>query len=503
MALVVETAAGKVEGRVKNDVLLFAGIPYAAAPVGDLRFAPPIPHPGWTGVRDATRFGAMAPQGVGATSLLAGAMEAPKWSEDCLFLNVQTPALDGARRPVMLWIHGGGFTSGAGSIPWYNGASFVRHGDVVVVSINYRLGAFGWTHAAGSGRERPASGNAGLLDQIAALQWVRDNIESFGGDSGNVTIFGESAGGMSVATLMGTPAASGLFHKAIAQSGAAHATRTAEQAGDVTARLLRATAKDDTDGLRALDAAELLAAQQTLESELIREPDSSGLLLPFGPVVDGEVLPEDPYHAIAAGSAKGVALLTGTNRDEWNLFALMSRNQADEDVIVRRLGHIIADPHSFLDVYRKVHDGRSYNELWSAIMTDRVFRVPCVKLAEAHAQHEPRRTFHYQFDFASPALGGQLGSCHALEIAFVFDNLRQPGVEFFTGPNPPQTIADAMHRAWIAFAHHGDPNHDGLTAWPAYNAADRPTMHFDVDSRVAEDDDGEILAAWREIALFS
>jgi para-nitrobenzyl esterase len=503
MALVVETTAGRIEGRVKNDVLLFAGIPYAAPPIGDRRFAPPTPHPGWTDVRDATHFGAMAPQGVGATSLLAGAGESPQWSEDCLFLNVQTPALDEGRRPVMVWIHGGGFTSGAGSVPWYNGASFVRNGDVVVVSINYRLGAFGWTHLAHLESTLASSGNAGLLDQIAALQWVQQNIAAFGGDPGNVTIFGESAGGMSVATLMGTPAAAGLFHRAIAQSGAAHSTRSADQARDVTDRLLGALGVDDLDGLRVTDAAALLAAQERVEADLVREPDAGGLLLPYGPVVDGSVLPEPPFDAITSGSAAGVALLTGTNRDEWNLFAMMGRSQIDEDTLVRRLGRIIDDPRSFLDIYRKVHDGKDHNALWSAIMTDRVFRIPCVKLAEAQAAHQPTATFHYEFDFASPALGGGLGSCHALEIPFMFDNLHQPGVEFFTGPNPPQAIADAMHQAWIAFARDGDPNHDGLPAWPAYVTTARSTMHFNVTSQVSHDDHGDVRTAWQEISLFS
>jgi para-nitrobenzyl esterase len=503
MTLVVETTAGRVEGRAKNDVLLFAGIPYATPPTGEFRFAPPAPHAGWTDVRDATHFGAMAPQGVGVTSLLAGAAEMPQWSEDCLFLSVQTPALDGGRRPVMVWIHGGGFTSGAGSVPWYNGASFVRNGDVVVVSINYRLGAFGWTHLADVDPALASSGNAGLLDQIAALNWVHDNIASFGGDPGNVTIFGESAGGMSVATLMGTPAAAGLFQRAVAQSGAAHSTRSADQASGVTERLLAALAVDDVAGLQAIDAGELLAAQEKVEADLVREPDAGGLLLAYAPVVDGTVLPQPPLDAIAAGASAAVQLLTGTNRDEWNLFAMMGNSQVDEDVIVRRLGRIIDDPRSFLDIYRTVHDGKPHDQLWSSIMTDRVFRMPCVKLAETQAEHQPRGTFHYQFDFASPALGGRLGSCHALEIPFVFDNLHQNGVEFFAGPNPPQAVADAMHRAWIAFAHTGDPNHDGLPAWPAYRATGRPTMHFDVTCRVSEDDDADVRAAWEGNALFS
>jgi carboxylesterase type B len=181
----------------------------------------------------------------------------------------------------------------------------------------------------------------------------------------------------------------------------------------------------------------------------------------------------------------------------------MGTSQVDEDVIVRRLGRVIDDPRSFLDIYRKVHDGKPHDQLWSAIMTDRVFYIPCVKLAEAQAAHQPNGTFHYQFDFASPALGGRLGACHALEIPFVFDNLHQNGVEFFAGPNPPQAVADAMHRAWIAFAHRGDPNHDGIPAWPTYDTTGRSTMHFDVTCTVSEDDHADVRSAWQEIALFS
>ena len=496
MALVVETTKGRIEGRSKDGVQLFAGIPYAAPPVGALRFAPPAPHPGWSGTRETKRFGTVAPQGVGVTTMLAGVNEAPSWAEDCLFLNVQTPAADDSRRPVMVWIHGGGFTSGAGSVPWYNGSAFVRHGEVVVVSINYRLGAFGWSHLADFDSELPASGNAGLLDQIAALEWVRDNIAALGGDPGNVTIFGESAGGMSVAALMAAPAAAGLFHKAVAQSGAAHSTRRADQATEVTSRLLATLGVTGVAGLRGIEAARLLEAQEQVEADLLREPDTGALA--YCPVVDGAVLPEPPPHAIAAGSSAGVALLTGTNRDEWNLFAAMGRSQADEDAIVRRLGRIIDDPKSFLDIYRKVHDGKDHDALWSAIMTDRVFRIPCLKLAEAQSYHQPANTFLYQFDFASPAFDGRLGSCHALEIPFVFDNLHQPGVSFFAGPNAPQSIADVMHRAWIAFARDGHPGHDGLPMWPAYDRIEQATMHFDMACEVRYGEYADVRSAWEE-----
>jgi para-nitrobenzyl esterase len=441
----------------------------------------------------------VAPQGVGATDALIGGKE-PDWNEDCLFLNVQTPALDDGRRPVMVWIHGGGFTSGAGSIPWYNGARFVTNGDVVVVTINYRLGAFGWLYLGHRDQTLIASGNAGLSDQIAALRWVRDNIAAFGGDPGNVTIFGESAGAMSVATLMGTPAAAGLFHKAIAQSGAAHHTQLPDMAADMTDRIMDALAVTSVAELVDVPAGALLDAQLSVSTDVAKErvasAENTGLGLPFSPVVDGAMLPSAPLDAIANGASASVPLLTGTNLDEWNLFGLAARAPADADAIARRLGRIVEDPHEVAATYRRSRDGADHGELWSAIMTDRVFRIPAIRLAEAQARHRRSNTFMYEFDWASSAFGGRLGSCHALEIPFAFDNLHQPGVAFFTGAHPPQALATAMHRAWIAFARNGRPDHDGLPPWPAYDSQRRATMHFNVSCAVGDDPAADRRAAW-------
>ena len=497
--LIVDTAGGKVRGRNKDGVALFSAIPFAAPPVGGRRFAAAEPHPGWSDVRDATRFGPVAPQGVGATDALVGGKE-PNWNEDCLFLNVQTPALDDARRPVMVWIHGGGFTSGAGSVPWYNGARFVTNGDVVVVTINYRLGAFGWLYLAHRDAAMIASGNAGLSDQIAALRWVRDNIAAFGGDPGNVTIFGESAGAMSVATLMGTPAATGLFHKAIAQSGAAHHSQDPDSAAEMTDRIMDALEVTSVAELVDVSARALLDVQLSVSTDVAKQRASSaantGLGLPFSPVVDGATLPSAPLEAIANGQSAAVPLLTGTNLDEWNLFALAARGPADDDAIARRLALIVEDPHEVAATYRRSGDGADLSARWSAIMTDRTFRIPAIRLAETQMRHRPHDTFMYEFDWKSSAFGGRLGSCHALEIPFAFDNLHQPGVPFFTGPEPPQSLATAMHRAWIAFAHTGRPDHDGVPPWPAYDSQRRATMHFNVSCVVGDDPAAERRAAW-------
>ena len=498
MSVIASATSGRLAGTHTDGVVRFAGIPYAAAPVGPRRFAPPAPVEAWEGVRDASSFGPVPPQAAGTIEMLAGA-GAPDWDEDCLTLNVFTPSLDG-ERPVMVWIHGGGFTGGSGSVPWYDGSALVRGGDVVVVTINYRLGAFGWLYLGGVDPAHAASGNAGLLDQVAALQWVRDNIASFGGDPGRVTVFGESAGAMSVATLMGTPAAAGLFSGAIAQSGAAHNVWDTAGAHELTERIMAELNVTDVAGLQAVDAAALLAAQTKAATELtterVKRPEADVLGLPFGPVLDGVVLPVAPLEAIAAGSAADVALLTGTTRDEWRLFGMMLRSVDDEEMLLRRLGRMVEDPHQMSSVYRQAHDDASHDAMWNQIMTDRVFRIPAIRLAETQATHQPDATFMYLFEWASTAFDGRLGSCHALEIPFVFNNLDGPGVTMFTGDDPPQALADAMTEAWLAFAHRHNPGHSGLPQWPAYDAAQRATMHFDVTQRVEHDPAAGVRLAW-------
>jgi para-nitrobenzyl esterase len=497
MDLIVSTTSGRVQGRDRNGVLSFAGIPFAAPPTGDRRFRPPEPHPRWEGVRDATRFGKVAPQlGGGLGAVLAG--RTPDWSEDCLFLNVQTSALDDGRRPVMVWIHGGGFAGGTGAVPWYDGKHFVDHGDVVVVSINYRLGALGWMYLGALDPDH-RTGNVGLLDQIAALEWVRDNIGAFGGDPDNVTIFGESAGAMSVGTLMGAPRAQGLFHAAIAQSGAAHNITSADDAALVAEKMLETLGVDDVAGLVAADPASVLEAQAAVSAAAAAgelghgERNASGLI--FGPVLDGDVLPQLPIDAVRAGSSASVPLLIGTNRDEWNLFALPRSPVGDDATIVRRLGTMVDGADEVLAAYRAARPGATSNELWSAIVTDRVFRIPAVRLAEAQVAHQPDHTFMYLFEWPSAAFEGRLGACHALEIPFVFDNLDKGGIDQLTGPEPPQSIADAMHAAWLAFVHDRDPG-TAAEPWPVYDTDRRATMIFDVKGRVDDDPLSAERAVW-------
>ncbi len=492
MAVLAMTHQGQVQGREKDGALLFAGIPYAAPPVGPLRFRPPQPPLEWSGTRDATRFSPVSWQPPAMMGGLLGG-PTPTCDEDCLTLNVATPGLDGAHRPVMVWIHGGGFTSGSSATPWYNGARFAQHGDVVVVSINYRLGVLGFLHLADVGGEAYASsGLNGILDQVAALEWVRENIEAFGGDPGNVTIFGESAGGMSVGTLLGLPRAQGLFHQAILQSGAAHNLVTAPKAAAITESFLDTLGRRDIDSLLAAEPQQLLDAQvaatATFASDQLRNAShdptpSTGvgriLGLPFQPVLDGVELPQAPLAAMRDGLSADVAVMVGSNLDEWHLFHLAAKPMDDER-LVRTVDRVFGDAPGILDVYRRARPGADANAVWCAIMTDVVFRLPAVRVAETQAEHQPDHTYSYRFTWPSRAFDGKLGSCHALEIPFVFDNLDRAGAAMFLGDGPtPAALASAMHESWWRFATSRDPNHDAIPHWAPYDTAARATMNFD------------------------
>ncbi|HSR22178.1 MAG TPA: carboxylesterase family protein, partial [Candidatus Eisenbacteria bacterium] len=435
--MVVETRYGRVEGIERGGVLQFRGLPFAASPVGDLRWRPPRPPEPWTGVLRADRFGPMAPQGPSQITLFPRPDARDIREEGCLNLNVYTPGLTGQPRPVMVWIHGGGFTAGSGRNPWYNGTSFAGHG-VVVVTVNYRLGALGFLHL---GDELPGSGNCGLLDQVAALEWVRDNIAAFGGDPDDVTVFGESAGGMSVGSLLAMPAATGLFQKAIAQSGAASSVNDLERASDVTERALAGVG--GIDALRDAPWERLVEVQGAVLAEMTRGAGG----LPFMPVVDGAVLPRLPLDAVTAGAAARVRLLTGTNRDEMTLFLFRDvHEELTEETAVRRLERTNPGAgRSLYDAYRlELGSSAPPRDVWVAVETDRVFRIPAVRLAAAQARHAPH-VWMYLFTWRSPALDGALGSCHALEIPFVWNVLSIPGSDAFTGAGPEaQPLADEM-----------------------------------------------------------
>jgi len=470
---VVETRSGRLRGTERRGVLAFRGIPYAAPPLGRLRFRAPEPPAPWAGVRDASASGSGAPQRGG--TLLGGAVARlagpAATSEDCLTLDVVTPAADGARRPVLVWIHGGAFVMGAGSGIVYGGGRLAHRGDVVVVTLNYRLGALGYLAL---GDVAPAAGfdaNLGLRDQLAALEWVQANIAAFGGDPANVTVFGESAGGMSVGALLGVPRARGLFARAIAQSGAADHCSTREEAARVARTFLAALglAPGDAAKLAEVPAGALLAAQASTMMQLAISLRG----LPFQPAVDGDVLPAPARDAIAAGNASGVPLLVGTNRDEWNLFLLgdPKARALDETSLRRRFERWLAPDaaeraHA---LYREALPRASPRARWGAYQTHRVFLAPAERLAAAQAKHSP--TWSYLFSWSPPLVRRRIGACHALEVPLVFGTFSHPLLRgLYLGG--AREASRELQRAWLAFARDGRPAADADWA-PAPGAPQR------------------------------
>jgi para-nitrobenzyl esterase len=504
--VIVDTPSGKLQGLEKRGVVQFRGVRYARAE----RFRPPTIVEPWSGVLDATAFGPTAPQNAAPLGGLFGDRPAGG-DEDCLFLNVFRPAEDAAEpRPVLVWIHGGAFVSGAGSVPWYDGGPLALRGDAIVVTINYRLGALGFLHLGHLDRAFAGSGANGIRDQVAALTWVRDNIAAFGGDPGNVTVFGESAGGMSIGTLLGTPAAAGLFHRAIAQSGACAHVHDAAGAEWVTERFLAALGLSPTavDGVLAAPVDAVLAAQlavQTdLEAQASRAETAAGAppvgRLTFQPVVDGTVLPTAPLDAVAAGHAAGVPLVTGTTADEWNLFQLRSRvaGSLTPEQARRRAALVVGDDRvdDVLDAYRAARPSADPDGLLCALMTDHVFRIPAIRLAEAHVPHAPRVSM-YRFDYASP----NFGAVHGIDVPFAFDNLHRNGVEVLLSglDDGARRLAARTAGAWASVARTGSPEHDDLT-WPAYDLDQRLTCRLDREPEVIADPEGEIRRLWDELA---
>jgi para-nitrobenzyl esterase len=454
MNVVIKTRQGEVRGSAIDGVNSFKGIPYAAPPFGANRLRPPQPFGAWSGVRDALNFGPTVPQPSNLSTLddlLSEMLPNPSIpGEDCLNLNIWSPDLGSARYPVMVWIHGGLFEFGTGTA--YDGGHFARDG-IVCVTINYRVGAEGFLYL-GEG-----NANLGLLDQIAALEWVQENIAAFGGDPDNVTIFGESAGAMSVATLLAMPRAEGLFRRAIAQSGAAHHTisaATAQRVGQHLAEKLGVAAT--REAIASVPVDRLLQAQAELDADLVAHPDPEywgsevvAAMLLWLPVVDGDIIPAPPLDRIMAGAGAGIEVLVGTNSDEHR--AMLVPGGAIDRVTPDALASAVAayglPVEATLFGYHALHPGASSGDLLAAIMTDWYWRIPAIRLADAHAQGGSA-TYMYEFAWRSPEFDGLFGACHGLEIAFVFDTLDKKFKPFMgplLGTNPPQQIADKMHAA--------------------------------------------------------
>lgn len=489
-----QTTLGAIRGVDRGGHAAFLGVPFAQPPVGARRWLAPAPLDPWTGVIDTTAPGDAAPQDPFVPPRFRA--QGPE-SEDCLYLNVWTPGCDGAKRPVMFWIHGGGFSHGWGAQPHYDGGPLAERGDVVVVSPNYRLGALGYLYLAEHGGDRwGAATNAGQLDQIAALRWVHDNIERFGGDPGNVTIFGQSAGGVAVCTLLGMPAARPLFAKAIAQSG------TANRLGDTSRAAATATAFLDRLGIPDGDHDALVAADV---SDMLQAQGSRGAL---APVVDGDTLPDAPLAAVRDGELRDIPMVIGTARDEQKLYVAADRPEITRDELERQIaetlprgtGHRAAE---VVEVYLASRAARglphTLHDLSDAVATASRFRVPALRLAEAQRAHQPA-TFVYQFDWESPARGGTLGACHGLEIPFVFGTIGTTGDDRMSGSGPDaDRLSGQMMDAWTAFARTGDPSHDGIGRWPAYDPLERQTMVFGRDTAAQAAPFEEERAVWASL----
>jgi para-nitrobenzyl esterase len=485
----VRVAQGELRGKADRGVVAFLGIPYAAAPFGAGRMLPPRPAPYWTGTRDAVDYGPTCPKGDYPPQYQALFPEVVIPGEECLNLNIWTPDPGASGLPVLVWVHGGSFMNGSGSVPEYRGTAFARDG-VVCVTINYRLGAEGFLYT-GDG-----VANVGLLDQIAALRWVQDNIAAFGGDPGRVTVAGESAGAMSVTTLLAMPLASGLFRQAITQSGAAAHTLAPDESQLVAGYLAQALGvAPDRQAIAALPAERVARAAAALVTEVQTVPDPARWgqlalsLLPFCPTVDGDVLPHAPLAALAGGASADVRLLTGTNLEEAQLF-LVAAGTIDliDDVMLAGGAAGYGAPEGTVAAYQRARPGAGTGDILAAVITDWFFRIPAVRVAEARGGHD--RTWMYRFDWRSAAYDGRLGSCHAVELPFVFDTAADPSTRARLGGSPPQAVADTIHSAWVRFITDGDPG------WAPYGTQARTTAIFTEKLEVAGDPAGDERLLW-------
>lgn len=478
----LDAPCGRLEGKRDGDMHIFRGIPFGRA----ARFRRAERVAPWAGVRPALQNGGVAPQNPNALDGFIGGTPATQ-SEDCLNLNVFTSGLDGAKRPVMVWIHGGAFVTGSGCFKLYDGRALAALG-VVVVTINYRLGALGFLRHAG------ATGSEGISDQVLALEWVRDNAAAFGGDPGNVTIFGESAGAMSVACLLAAPAAKGLFHKAILQSGAGHIARPIEHAERTAASFLKHLGGDP---LQAPVEA-ILKAQAAVVYEIDNQHDPNRLgSMPFQPCIDGAVVPRRPIDAIRSGASAGIPVLCGTTTEEWKLWTALDAkfHTMDEGKLERWATRQFGD-HAAALLQAETY-GSPY-ERYVAMQTDRAFGEPAMRLLAAQQPHAP--VYDYAFDWRSPAFNGAFGACHALELAYVFGTQKIPKADAFFGSGPEaDALALAMTAAWAQFAKAGRPHVPGTEDWGAWSPNNPVAMVFGGDARPAHPARFELEPAWRAL----
>ncbi len=488
LSTVIETKSGKIQGYSENDVEVYKGIPYGEPPTGDLRFCPPVAKKPWDGVLDAKAYGPFAMQGYTGLEEFFGKLEPD--SEDCLYLNIWTPSIDDNKRPVMFWIHGGAFIMGGGGDLIYDGSVLAKRGDVVVVTINYRLGAFGYSYIPG------VTANVGQFDQIMALKWVKDNIEFFGGDPGKVTIFGESAGGYAVLTLSAMPAAKGLFQRVISQSAPFFNPKASGKHTRSLMRMLNLKSRD-IEAFRKVLPEEIIDAQNKYLEKL------NGAM-EFRPFIDGESLPIHPLKTFHNGNCANIDFMIGSNLDEAKMFTSMgSESLGDPEQIIfvflSMAGIDASKIAKMVEIYKNAREGNlstDPKDINDAIITDLIFRINTIRFLEAQFKHQ-KNVYSYLFTWESPGFDGKLGACHALELAFVFNTLNLPGMENFAGQGPEaEKLSQKVMDAWIAFAHTGNPNHPGLPEWRPYDIEKRTTMFLGKDCKVVNAPFDKEREAW-------
>ena len=497
--VIAETAFGKIRGVDNNGIKIFKGIPYGASTAGTNRFMPPADPADWSGVRDALTYGHSAPQRDPAApspppgTLTISGSSLPAEGEDCLVINVWTPEVgsagnSGRKRPVMFWCHGGGFATGSGSSPDNDGTNLARRGDVVVVTVNHRLNVLGFANLSEFSPDFAASGDAGMLDIVQALKWVRANISQFGGDPNVVTIFGQSGGGRKVETLLAMPSAKGLFHRAIVESGAAVrvvdrdvAVRDAEQ---LLAKL--GVEKTNVRAVQRLPVEKIMAAYfAVVKDNPSVDPSFGG----FSPSVDGKILPQHPFYPEASPVSADVPVMIGCTRTEMTLFSLndpaaFSLNDAD---MRGRVKDLLGDrAPAIIDLYRKLNPGAPPSDLYFLIASDLRYGAPTMFAAQQRAALGKAPVYLYYFTWETPVQGGRLKSPHTMEIPFAFDNVMISSRMTGGGPDA-MALADKISDTWIAFARTGDPNTPKLPHWPAYDAKDRATMVINNVSKVVND----------------
>jgi para-nitrobenzyl esterase len=483
---VVDTAHGRVRGEVFRGISIFRGLPYGAATGGENRFLPPRPPAAWTGVRDAIRYGETAPQARGRLARGGVPGNRPEIGEDCLCLNVWTPQPGQGARPVLVWLHGGGFEAGSGSSMLYDAVNLCRRGDVVAISINHRLGLFGHCHLADAlGSEFDGSVNAGFLDIVAALRWVRENVAAFGGDPSNVTIYGQSGGGRKVSIAMASPLAQGLFQRGIVQSGSHLRLLTRDQAGELTDRLLAflEIPRSDARRLQSVPMERLLQANREIQRATRRR---------FSPAIDKAVFDAHPWDAQAPRISAALPMLIGTCRTELSNqlgSADESTFSLDEAGLASRLGSFVPeqDVADLIDVFRRGDPHATPSALFFAITTARGYWRDSVIQTELKARQGGAPVYSYRLMWRTPVEGGRRITPHSLDLPFVFDNVSKAPDMVGEPSAETAALASAMSEAWLAFARNGDPGHAGIPAWRPYDLERRQVMLFDAKCEAVDD----------------